>query len=279
MNQTAQSLSVDGFPAALLAIRVAIAAVEGQLTTRETECLAWLAAHPTTRGEILEIGSFKGRSTIVLALASRLAGDTRIMAVDPLTSPSVTDPALGRNEASASKDFESNLAAAGVRSRVEFHQMFSHELAADWPKSRKIRLLWIDGDHTHAGVKRDFDLFSPYLADGAIVAFHDVLHHHGGPARVMAEDVLLSGNFGAAGLSGSIGWSQFFADPKGAMKSTESKLRLYRQLSRIISYTAFGGDIEGVRKLGYKLARARAPHGDFDRAHWSREVVVRRSES
>lgn len=197
-----------------------------------------------------------------------------MVAVDPLTSPCVTDPALGRDEVSALKSFESNLASADVRTQVEFHQMFSNELAASWPKDRKIRLLWIDGDHTYVGAKRDFALFIPYLANGAIVAFHDVLHHHGGPARVLAEDVLLSVNFGPAGLCGSIGWSQYFSNAKEAMQWTESKLVLYRQLSRVISYNAFGGDIEGFRKLGYKLARALVPHGDFNRAHWSRNVRI-----
>ena len=276
LNQTTTIPSPGDFEATLASIHSRIVSVEGQLTSREVECLAWLAAHPTTRGEVLEIGSFKGRSTIVLAAASRLAGDARIVAVDPLTSPCVTDPALGRDEVSALKSFESNLAAANVRSHVEFHQMFSNELAASWPKDRKIRLLWIDGDHTYAGAKRDFALFTPQLAEGAIVAFHDVLHHHGGPARVMAEDVLLSPNFGAAGLCGSIGWSQYFSDVKETQRWTRSKLGLYRQLSRVISYTAFGGDIEGLRKVGYKLARAFAPHGDFDSARWSRDVCFTR---
>lgn len=267
--------STDEFDSTLGSICSAIASVEGQLTRRETACLAWLAAHPTAAGEVLEIGSFKGRSTIVLALASRLVGTTRIMAVDPLTSPCITDPALGPNEMSAAKDFEANLSAAGVRSSVEFHQMFSHELAASWPAGRKLRLLWIDGNHTYEGARLDFDLFKPHLADGAIVAFHDVLHHHGGPARVMAEAVLLSQNFGAAGLSGSIGWSQYFLKPEAAARWTYPKLRLYRQLSRVISYNAFGGDIEGFRKLCYKLSRALVPHGDMSPAQWHREVCIR----
>ena len=275
MSPNSRNPSATEFASTLASIHSAIATVEGQLTRRETACLAWLGAHPTAPGEILEIGSFKGRSTIVLALASRLVGATRIMAVDPLTSPCITDPALGPNETSAAKDFEANLAGTGVRASVEFHQMFSHELAAAWPKGRKIRLLWIDGNHTYEGARQDFDLFRPHLADGAIVAFHDTLHHHGGPARVMAEAVLLSENFGAAGFSGSIGWSQYFANPADAARWTYPKLRLYRQLSRVISYNAFGGDIEGFRKLCYKLSRAMVPHGDMSPTEWHREVVVR----
>ncbi len=55
--------------------------VEGQLTPREIACLAWLGAAPTLVGEILEIGTFKGPSTIVLALAARLEGVNGVAAV------------------------------------------------------------------------------------------------------------------------------------------------------------------------------------------------------
>jgi len=249
-----------------------IADVEGYLTPREVACIAWLGANPTAEGEVLEIGSFKGRSTIVLALASKLAGDTPISAVDPLTSPSITDPKLQSGENSGRERFEANLAAAGVRKHVEFHQMLSTELAQQWPAGRRLRLLWIDGDHTYVGAKADFEAFRPFLANGAIVAMHDVLHHHGGPARVLSEGILLSPHFGATGFCGSIGWAQFFCDPQDAAQFYSEKLDQYRRLSRVISYTAFGGDIEGWRKIRYKLARAGLPHGDIDPVAWAREV-------
>lgn len=34
--------------------------------------------------------------------------------------------------------------------------------------------IYIDGDHSYEGVKRDYDIFYPHLADGGIMAFHDV---------------------------------------------------------------------------------------------------------
>jgi hypothetical protein len=41
------------------------------------------------------------------------------------------------------------------------------------------------------------------------------------------------------------------------------KLDLCRRLMRMISHTAFGGEIERSRKSGSKLARVRVPHGDL----------------
>ncbi len=245
--------------------------VEGQLTPKEIRLLFLLATVPTTTGEILEIGSFKGKSTIVLAKGAELTSSPRVVAVDPLTSPSITDPHLG-GKASGWDDFQANLKRAGVEKNVEFHQQFSSELAKAWDKNRKIRLLWIDGDHTHAGTKTDFDLFSPFLADGAIVAFHDVLHHHGGPARVFAEGVLLSQNFGPAGVCGSIGWSQYFKDAKRCQPHLAAKIRLYRRLSSLIGYVAFGGNIEGLAKIHYKLIRFSIPHGEVNPQNWLNRV-------
>ncbi|MBU37734.1 MAG: methyltransferase, partial [Anaerolineaceae bacterium] len=38
-----------------------------------------------------------------------------------------------------------------------------------------IDFLFIDGDHRYEAVRRDFQLYSPLLRPGGIVAFHDIL--------------------------------------------------------------------------------------------------------
>ena len=42
---------------------------------------------------------------------------------------------------------------------------------------REIDLLFIDGDHTYEGVKKDFEMYSPLVGQGAIIAFHDIVVH------------------------------------------------------------------------------------------------------
>jgi predicted O-methyltransferase YrrM len=39
---------------------------------------------------------------------------------------------------------------------------------------REIDLLFIDADHTYEGVKQDFELYSPLVASGGIIGFHDI---------------------------------------------------------------------------------------------------------
>lgn len=256
-----------GFAEFLPRVEAEVAPIEGQLTPREIRFLALLAAVPTASGEVLEIGSFKGKSTVVLAQAARLAGAGKIVAVDPLTSPSVTDPSLG-GKASGLDDFRANLRRAGVESAVEFYQMFSTALADQWPRERQLRLLWIDGDHTYRGTYADFQRFSPQLADGAIIAFHDVLRHYDGPNRVFCENVLTSPQFGAAGIVGSIAWARYHASPVRDPGLLAAKRALYVRLLRLLPFVAFGSEIEGWDKICYKLARFRTPHGDLPAERW-----------
>ena len=247
--------------------------IEGFLSEKEMKFLALLAACPTAKGEVLEIGSFKGKSTVILAKGASLTSETNIVAVDPLTSPSTTDPDL-QGEESCLKDFQINLRNAGVEKCVEFHQKRSSELAKVW--NRDIRLLWIDGDHTYSGAKSDFDMFSRYLSDGAIIAIHDVLHvSYGfeGPIRIFMEDVLLSRHFGPAGMCGSIGWSQYFKDSNIAWKFKYQKIKLYQKLSRLLPYSVLNDDIKGFTKIKYKVLRSRISHQDANPSKWLKEVM------
>ncbi len=41
--------------------------------------------------------------------------------------------------------------------------------------SQPIDFLFIDGDHTYAGVKRDFELYSPFVAKSGLIALHDIV--------------------------------------------------------------------------------------------------------
>jgi predicted O-methyltransferase YrrM len=39
---------------------------------------------------------------------------------------------------------------------------------------RSVDFLFIDGDHSHNGVWRDFNMYSPLVTPGGLIAFHDV---------------------------------------------------------------------------------------------------------
>jgi predicted O-methyltransferase YrrM len=243
--------------------------IEGHLTPREARFLALLGAVPTCEGEVLEIGSYKGKSTVILARSAAFAGHARVCAVDPLDLPSATDPGeSARSEIEPA--FRANLRAHGVESRVAFHRMTSQALGRTW--DRPLRLLWIGGDHTYAGAKSDYATFAPHLASGAIVAFHDVLNWFDGPPRAMIDGPLASGRFGACGMIGSIGWVQYLGDPAVAAAYAEERRRLARQLSRLLPYAADDRPEGAVRRFLYKVQRARVPHAERSPEEWARRV-------
>lgn len=73
-----------------------------------------------------------------------------------------------------------------VRSFVRGDQKI-HTLGADSHKQetlervgkildgRKIDFLFIDGDHSYEGVKRDFEMYGPLVREGGVIAFHDIV--------------------------------------------------------------------------------------------------------
>ena len=243
-----------------------VRAAPGFLTEREARFLALVAACAPARGVILEIGSYKGKSTVGLASIAQRYSLGPVVAVDPHSAPAVTDFGHG-SQVSSWEDFQASLRAAGVERSVEPHRAYSRDLARGW--SRPIRFLWIDGDHTYRGAKEDIDLFRPHLVPGAIVAMHDVLHTFEGPVRVFAEELLDSDDFGPAGLCGSIGWAQYRPNDGGTWRGARRALR--RRVSRLLPFVQ-GPEPTGWRKLRYKLWRGLVPHAAPNAAAWVRAV-------
>lgn len=56
---------------------------------------------------------------------------------------------------------------------VEWIRAYSTEAVKGW--TRPIDFLLIDGDHSYDATKRDFEDWSPHMAPGGVIAFHDAL--------------------------------------------------------------------------------------------------------
>ena len=238
--------------------------VPGYIGELEFRALGMLAAAAPEGGVTVEIGSYKGKSTVGLAVIAERYGLGPVVSIDPHTSPSVTDPLLG-GDASSYPDFLDAIHGAGVEPHVEVHNAASRDVAAGW--NRPIRFLWIDGDHTYAGAKEDFDLFSPHLVEGAIVAFHDTLHEFEGPIRVFVEELLGSDQYGPAAFFHTIGWAQY--RPKDGAQFRASRRRLAARASKLIPFVAGGRSVKGFSKLRYKVRRALVPHSVLSPEEWT----------
>lgn len=61
--------------------------------------------------------------------------------------------------------------------RKDSHKKETKDKLAKILDGRKIDLLFIDGDHSYRGVKKDFQLYSPLVKQNGLIVFHDILCH------------------------------------------------------------------------------------------------------
>jgi hypothetical protein len=237
--------------------------IPGFLADNEVRFLGILAACTSARGVIVEIGSFKGKSTVMLATVAAKYGLGPVIAIDPHQGLSYVGPEVP-DQSPTFADFLFFLKTAGIEHNVEVQRAHSRDAAKDW--NRPIRILWIDGDHSYKGCKEDFDLFSPYLTDGAVVAFHDTLNTFEGPIRVFVEETLRSDRFGPAGFVHSVAWSQF--RPTDGSLFRESRAALERRCARLIPFVMNGAEPQGLRKRAYKFWRSRIPRKAITPEQW-----------
>ena len=135
----------------------------------------------------MEIGSWKGKSTIALARGAAKSHREKIYAIDPHQ----VQPEEGYLEDTKS-EFLANIKQAAVDGQVVPMIMTSEAAARKWDKP--IRLLWIDGDHRYEPANLDFKLWEPFVVEGGIIAMHDTIRKKG-PKKVLWENIFRSSRF------------------------------------------------------------------------------------
>lgn len=61
--------------------------------------------------------------------------------------------------------------------RKDSHKPTTQQKVQKLLGDRSIDFLFIDGDHSYSGVKKDFQLYSPLVRRGGLIALHDILPH------------------------------------------------------------------------------------------------------
>ncbi len=117
----------------------------------------------------VEIGSARGKSACAVGLALRRNGGGKLYAIDPHSVTTWND----KNSVDSFAIINAHLKKAGLTEWVEIVRKTSGDAAQGWTK--KIDLIFIDGDHSYEGVKADWDLFLPHLSEFGVVVFHDTL--------------------------------------------------------------------------------------------------------
>lgn len=163
---------------------------------------------------LLEVGTYCGRSTILLADAARAAGITALTVDHHRGSeeqqpgweyhdPTVVDPEVGRMDTLPT--FRRTLHAAGLEEHVVALVGRSPQVAAVW--GGPLGLVFIDGGHTDEHANGDYEGWAPHVAEGGLLVIHDVFPDpaHGGqaPYRVYLR-ALASGAFTEISVTDSL---------------------------------------------------------------------------
>lgn len=163
-------------------ILAAFEAAKGFMPVREGLALYDAAVEAGALGlPLLEVGTYCGRSTLLLADAARAAGTVAITVDHHRGSeeqqpgweyhdPTVVDPEVGLMDTLPT--FRRTLHKAGLEDHVIAVVGRSPQVARAW--GGQVGLVFIDGGHTDEHANGDYEGWAPHLAEGGLLVIHDV---------------------------------------------------------------------------------------------------------
>ena len=136
------------------------------------EELTYLAEAASKSNIIVEVGSWKGRSTI--ALAANTPG--RVIAVDSFLGDPNYAPHAEEIESNGGwewlyDEFQRNLKSAGVAEKV--YPIIGNSVKVATSTYTKFDMIFIDASHDYESVKDDIIAWKPLLREGGILCGHD----------------------------------------------------------------------------------------------------------
>ncbi len=169
-------------PAPSPEVLAAFEAAKGFMPAHEGRALYAAAVEAGGLGlPLLEVGTYCGRSTVLLADAARRAGVTALTVDHHRGSeeqqpgweyhdPETVDPELGVMDTLPA--FRRTLHRADLEEHVVALVGRSPQVAAVW--NSPLGLVFIDGGHTDEHANADYEGWAPHVADGGLLVIHDV---------------------------------------------------------------------------------------------------------
>ena len=165
--------------------------IEGWMAPEE---LSWLASTASKCSTIIEVGSWKGRSTKALAMAT----PGLVYAIDTWEGSKFNYPRVTRDEvkkygsAAIFNIFQKNLAP-----EIQEHKLIPLHADSNNPDDvrkikdllgeKKAEMIFIDADHSYQCVKQDILNFLPLLAEKGIISGHDYAFAYPGVVQAVDE--------------------------------------------------------------------------------------------
>ncbi len=121
---------------------------------------------------VVEIGTASGGTLFMLTRAA--SADATLVSID------LPGGAFGGGYLSWRAPLYRSFAKPGQRVhllRRDSHDPSTVEALRGILGGRKVDFLFIDGDHTYEGVKKDFEMYRTLVRPGGMVGFHDIVPH------------------------------------------------------------------------------------------------------
>jgi predicted O-methyltransferase YrrM len=149
---------------------------------------------------VIEIGRFKGGSTLLLATALPEGAELWSYDLHVALRPDLTGPQLDAELSTALERY-------GLDRRV--HLVVGDSRTVE-PPARPCALVFVDGDHSYEGARADHERWSELVPTGGHLLFHDAVdvggygNHYPGVARFVAEMERVDARFVRRPDAGSI---------------------------------------------------------------------------
>jgi cephalosporin hydroxylase len=118
---------------------------------------------------VVEIGTHRGGTLACWAIVS--APGAHLVSLD-LPTPSEGMGTTDRDLAHVRSMLRDGRQLTAIR--ADSHLPSTLARVQEVLAGRAIDFLWIDGDHSDAGVRQDFAMYSPHVRHGGLIAFHDI---------------------------------------------------------------------------------------------------------
>lgn len=172
--------------------------VPGWVQEKESVALAQAAYNLPPDPVIVEVGSFVGKSAVLLAGARKLQGSGHVHCIDPFdaSGDEFSVPfylrVAKRRTVPLNEWFSENIARTGLSDWVSMYKATGQEMGKSW--STPIDLLYLDGDQSPVGARETYELFIPHLKPGGIIVLHNTAERaydpgHDGSYRISKESI------------------------------------------------------------------------------------------
>ncbi|QLE54861.1 class I SAM-dependent methyltransferase [Nostoc sp. TCL26-01] len=157
-----------------------VTSIEGFMITGQEEYLFNKVKLLPEDAVIVEIGSFKGRSTVAMGYAC-IGTNRRIYAIDTWD---------GNDSDFSERQFfevwQENIKVNRLEEYIFPLRGFSHDVLRNWyelTNNKTIDFIFIDGSHQYLDVLKDFEMSFPLVKNDGWIAFHDVVYTWPGSER------------------------------------------------------------------------------------------------